>query len=203
MKYAKILGLLVVAAATLTVGLVGTASATRVTSPHNSLYTGKIKAVSHSGHVVLHSENAPTAFTVECATSLIEVSVQTHGEGVTASGPVLALSFENCTKGATVVVNKPGTFEIHSHFSCAGCGTLTSSGAEMVVHVPILNIKCIYTTSGTEFGTLTGSTTTGGHATIDTNSQTLARTGGSAFCGTGGFLTGSYTVTTPADLNID
>jgi hypothetical protein len=168
------------------------------TSPAGTAYTSTIKAESE-GHVVLHSENAPTAFTVECNASL-DAIIEQHGPSTTAGGKVSSLVFTTCTNGATVVVNKPGTQEVHSLEN--GNGTLTWSGAEITIHVPGLNVKCIYTTSGTDVGALTGSKNTGATATLDFNSSTIGRTGGSVFCGTGGFLTGNLKVTTPDYLDI-
>jgi hypothetical protein len=189
MKYAKMLGLLAVAAAAL-MAFAGFASASVVTSPAGTTYTGELKAETENGHAILHSENAPTAFTVECG-GTVTGKVEKHGSGVTPGGNISSLVFNNCTNGATVVVNKAGSLEAHALGS--GNGTVTSTGAEITIHVPVLNIKCIYTTNSTDVGTLTGGTP----ATLDINSATIPRTGGSAFCGTGGFWTGNYKVTTP------
>ena len=206
MKYAKVLGLLAVAAAAL-MAFAGVASATYLTSPSGVTYTSTIKAEVELGHAILHSENAPTAFTVECNIGAVEGTVSAHGlpESTTASGAISSLSFSGCTNGATVIVNKPGSLEVHTDTAgkVDGNGTLTSSGAEITIHVPVLNIKCIYTTNGTDVGTLTGSKVTGATATLDINSATIPRTGGSAFCGTGGFWTGNYKVTTPDYLDVD
>src|SRR5689334_11803126 len=106
MKYAKMLGLLAVAATALLLP-VGSASATTLTSPVGTYYKGQIKAESE-GHVVLHSENAPTNFTVECQSAVVgEINEDTQGGlATTAKGPVNNLVFNNCTNGVTVIVNK-------------------------------------------------------------------------------------------------
>jgi hypothetical protein len=209
MKYAKMLGLLAVAAAAL-MAFAGAASATVLTSPAGTQYGAEkeIKA-STEGLAVLHSENAPTAFTVECEGS-VEGVIEKGGSGAeTVSGPITKgkLTFTPCQNGATVVVGKEGSLEVHTNAEISnGNGTLTSSGAEITIHVPVLNIKCIYTTNNTDVGTLTGSKNQVGEdkrATLDINSATIPRTGGSAFCGTGGFWTGSYRVTTPTYLDVD
>jgi hypothetical protein len=179
--------------------LTGTASASVITSPAGTVYTGEIKGEVENGHAILHSENAPTAFTVECG-GTVAGSVSQHGQSVTAGGAISSLAFSNCTNGATVVVNKAGSLEVHEKQGGGQFdGTATSSGAEITIHVPVLNIKCIYTTSNTDVGTLTGGTP----ATLDINSATIPRTGGSAFCGTGGFWTGNYVVTTPGTLLVE
>ena len=190
MTHPKMLGLLALAAAAL-MAFAGVAHATVVTSPAGTTYTGEVKAELENGHGILHSENAPTAFTIECNAASAG-KVEKHGSGVTAGGNLSSLTITNCTNGATIVVNKAGSVEVHS--LGGGNGTLTSSGAEITIHVPILNIKCIYTTNNTDVGTMTGGTP----ATVDINSATIPRTGGSAFCGTGAFVTGSFKFTTPA-----
>lgn len=187
-KSAKITGLLVVAAGLL--ALSGTATASTVTSPSGTAYTGFVIGESEFD-VVLHSENAPTPFTAECSSSFT-AAVQQHGSSVTAEGPNSSWSFSSCKNGVTVTVVFSGGLEFHS--LGGGNATVTWRGAEFDVHVP-LGFKCRYSTAffGTDIGVLTGGT----FATLDLNSATINRTGGSAFCGTGGFLTGSYRIVIP------
>lgn len=191
MKFAKVLGLVVLAMA-VAQAFVGSASATVFTSPPGTVYTGLFEGESE-GHVVLHSENAPTGFTIECNANA-SAQVETHGTGVTVTGVVKTFNITNCTNGVTILVQKFGTFEAHAEGG--GNANLTHTGGELVAHVP-LGFKCIYTTNKTALGTLTGGTP----GTVDLNSATITRTGGSAFCGTGGFLTGSLSFTTPASLS--
>lgn len=197
MKPQRALGIAAIAAAFLT-AFVGTATASVVTSPAGTTYTGETHWES-VGKLVLHSENAPTAFTPECKVTM-QINHNSHGSGVTAGGNVTHITWFNCTNGATVVVSKGGTLEAHA--LGGGNGTMTSSGNEMTIHVPVLNIKCIYTTNNTDIGTLTGSNTTGGTATLDINSATLPRTGGSAFCGTGAFSTGFLKISKPDYVDV-
>ena len=98
MKYVKILGLLAVAATAL-MAFAATASATTVTSPHGTTYTGAIKAENEGGHVSLHNETA----NIECA-STVEGTITTHGAGMTAKGPITHLHSTSCTNGWTVTV---------------------------------------------------------------------------------------------------
>lgn len=123
------------------------------------------------------------------------------GSTETIAGPVDTLTFGECE--AEVVVLKSGSLQIHTKETSANNnGTITSSGAE--VTITFAGFHCIYTTSNTDLGTLTGSATTGGNATTDI-SATVPRTGGrsGAFCGTSAGLTGSTKITSPSVLNVD
>jgi hypothetical protein len=187
MKYMKMLGLLAVAAAAL-MAFAATASATTVTSPKNTTYTGTIKAESE-GSTTLHGPADVT-----CGKSTVEGSVEQHGTGVTVKG-ASKISFSECGKETHVTVEKGGSLELHSN------GDLTSSGAAVKVEFTALGLTCVYTTSGTKVGTFTGSDTT--NATLDIDSAAIPRTEGSFFCGSSGEWTGSYKVTTPSTLSVD
>jgi hypothetical protein len=187
MKYIKMLGLLAVAAAAL-MAFAGTAAATVLTSPHGTVYTGKIEAESEKT-TSLHGSFT----TVSCAHSTVVGKVEEHGATSTAGGKVSSLTFSECN--FPVSVKKAGTLQIHSN------GAVTSSGAEITIETSIAN--CIFTTTNTTAGTFTGSTTTGKTATLDINSAAIPRTGHSIFCGSSGTWTGSYEVTNPDELNVD
>ena len=79
MKYAKMLGLLAVAAAAL-MAFAGVASATTLTSPSGTTYTSTIKATSE-GTTTLH--NSSLGIAVSCEESTVEGKVEKHGSGVT------------------------------------------------------------------------------------------------------------------------
>lgn len=200
MKYGKMLGLLAVAAAAL-MAFVGTASATQLTSPSGTVYTSTISAT--AGVTELHG----SFVTVKCNKSSVSGSVEGHGTSVTAGGLISTLTFSECN--FPVTVKKAGSLEIHTEYTTEedghktqkltanGNGTLTSDGAEITIQTSIAN--CIFTTSGTDIGTLTGGTT----AKLDINSAAIPRTGHSVFCGSSGTWTGSYTVNTPDTLLVD
>jgi len=193
MKYMKMLGLLAVAAAAL-MALAATASATVVTS-NGSSYTGTISA---------SSEGATTldgVADITCQKSTVNGTLESHGSSVTAEGPIgkKELTFTECNQHVTVSAEG----SLIAHATSNGNGTLTSSNAAVVVVITSLGLTCEYTTSNTDIGTLTGSTTTKGHATLDIDSSPIPRTGGSFFCGSSSEWTGSYTVTTPSNLNLD
>ncbi|HEX5990076.1 MAG TPA: hypothetical protein VFY75_07680 [Solirubrobacterales bacterium] len=164
------------------------ASATVATSPEGAIYTGEIKAT--AGTTELHGE----AFSVSCKTSQITGSISTHGVEVPAGGSISTLDFGECSFPVTVVAG--GSLETHA--TSGGNGTVTSSGAKITIHGPF-GINCLYQTSNTDVGTLTGGTT----AKLDLDSSLVPRTGDSAFCGSSAVWTGSYTVNTPDTLLLD
>jgi hypothetical protein len=188
MKYAKILGLLAIAAAAL-MAFAATASATEVTSPAGTVYTGTIVSENENGHVILHNPISK----IECASN-VTGTVSTHGAGVTAGGPITALSFTGCTNNWHVTVVSGGSLEIHA--SGGGNGTLTSSGA--TVEATRFGVTCRYATNNTDIGTVTA----GEHATLDI-SAAIPFHSGSPLCGSGATAwTGSYKITSPTNLSI-
>jgi hypothetical protein len=169
--------------------LAGSAVATTITSPTGRVATPAIKAESE-GHIVLHNELAK----IECA-STIEGKVEKHGAGVTASGNISALSFTGCTNDWVVHVNFKGSLEVH--WTSGYNGTVTSTG--MKITATRYGVSCIYETSATDIGTITGGTPATLHLVAN-----IPRVGGSFACGgSTAQLTGSYKVTSPSALLID
>jgi hypothetical protein len=201
MKYVKMLGLLAVAAAAL-MAFAGSASASTITSPTGTpaeALTATAGATSLDGAFV----------TVTCQSSHVAGTVTSQGSGVTVNGTITALSFANCNY--PVHVQETGSLELHSvkkgsspHSTCETgvyCnGTLTSSGAKVEITTSVG--PCVFTTAGTNVGTVTGTDTTGGNAKLDIQG-TIPRTGGTFLCGSTGTWTGSYNVTAPSTLWID
>ncbi|MGN6662810.1 MAG: RHS repeat-associated core domain-containing protein [Solirubrobacterales bacterium] len=198
MKYLRTCGIVVFLTALGIFGASGTASATTLLCGSGTLCAAgtTIKAASE-GKVVL---DAPFG-NVECE-STIEGHTTTSGEGGSAGnadGPITALSWSNCG-GDTVSTLATGTLSVAS--AGGSNGTLTSKGSRVtVIH---LGVHCIYETSSTSLGTVTGSNTTGANATLDI-SATIPRVGGNggAFCGSSAPWTGSYKFTSPATLNVE
>lgn len=190
MKYMKMLALTVVAMVA-AMAFTGIASATQITSPAGTLYTGALHAET-TGHTVLHTP----AGTMECK-GTISSFIEQHGPGTTAKGNVTTLSFTSCTNGVTVKVLKNGLLEFHSITGGIN-GTVTSTGAEFEVFFSGLGISCIYTTNSNDLGPITGGLT----AVLHVNA-TVPRTGGSPLCGSSGNWTGSYKFTTPHYLAVD
>jgi hypothetical protein len=187
MKYIKMLGLLAVSAAAL-MAFAGSASATTLTSSGGA--TPNIVATAGATSL----DGAFT--TVTCLNSEVAGSVTGHGAGVPASGPISTLDFRECN--FPVTVNKAGTLAVHGT-TTTGNGTLTSSGAEVAIHTSVGT--CVFTTSNTDVGTVTGSNVTGGHAVLDITGK-IPRTAGNFLCGSSGTWTGSYTISTPSSLEV-
>lgn len=200
MSYARLFGLLVVAAAAMLASSVN-ASATTVTSNGVS-YTGLITGSNEGGHVRLHNP----ASNIECA-STFQGTVAHHGEGITAIGAITTFTLTGCTGGWTVTVDPKGVYEVHTDANdpagTSGNGTLTSNETTITAINDVLGITCRYKTLNTDIGTLTGSKTTGSTATFDI-SASIPFHSGSIFCGTAAAAwTGNYLITGPDNLDID
>lgn len=191
MKYMKIIGLLVMAVATM--AGTGTASATSVTSNYQANPTTPFITASST-----NSKIDGAWVTVECASSEIAFPVQSHGSGVAVAGNVSTLDFTSCNYQVTVV--NPGTIEIQGVLG-TGNGTVTSKGAVISLHTSV-GTCVLKTTSGTDIGTLTGSNFTGSNAVLDLNSAKIPRDTGNFLCGPSGTWTGNYTVTSPSSLEV-
>lgn len=189
MNYLRALRLLTLAAV-VAMSFAGVASANPLTSPEKTGYTSTVKAESEGG-TILHG----SFVSVSCNKSTVEGKVESHS-GTTAGGKISLLNFLECNYPVKVL--KTGSLEIHS--TEGGKGTLTSTGAEITIETSIGS--CIFATSATDIGTLTGTGVTNGNATLDINSAAIPRTGHSFFCGSSGKWTGSYKVTTPNSLYI-
>jgi hypothetical protein len=193
MKHLKILGVVAVCATAL-MAFAGTASATTLTSPAGTTYSGSIKSTSE-GIVKLKA----TFGTIECESS-VEGKVETN-PGTPVSGKVSKLTWTNCGPGScSATTLKTGSLSIES--SGGGNGTLTGNGQE--VETNCFGLNCVWTTSNTSLGTVTGSSNTKATATLDI-SATIPRSGGTGggFCGSTGTWSGSYIVNTPDELFID
>ena len=189
MKYIKMLGLAAVAAAALMAFMgVGTASATTLTDGSGNHPTAI--SAENGEDVILH----PPIGSIECSHSTVSGSASTGGTGETVSGAISTLTFSSCN--ATVTVLKNGSLEIHGQ--AGNKGVLTSNGAEVTVE--FFGFHCIFSTSNTTIGTVTGGTPA--KLAIDAD---IPRTGGrsGAFCGSEAEWTGSYEVTSPSTVNID
>jgi hypothetical protein len=192
MTYVKVLSLAASVLVALA-ALAGTASATTLTSPVNTTYTGTLKLQS-SSTISLTSVFGGWG-KLNCTSSTIESSVGSHGAGVTVSGNISTLTFSACNLPVTVV-NK-GSLELHRVNDEEAA--LTAKGATITVHMTLFG-TCHFIASGTGtgIGTLTTTPKTGGNAVLDTSGTLQSENG----CGTGTWE-GSYKVVTPASLFID
>lgn len=196
MRHLKYVGLVTVAMVVLS-AYPGTASATVLTSPKDWTLTSTVRLTSElSQKLVLH-----TSVDVECSRSWLEANIKEHGKDITTKAEIYAFKFEECGNNH-VTVKKGGTLEVHSLGN--GNGTVTSTGAEISVQVTSLGITCVFTTSSTHIGTLTGSANTEKFtATLHMSGTKIPRTGGSIFCGSSGELTANYEVEVPMTLYVD
>lgn len=196
MKSIKVLGLAAIAAAALlTFGGTGSASATELTCNGAKCAVGAIFHADSNGHTVLH----PPIGAIECNATIRGEVTNAGSPTSTATGQITAFIFTGCTNGATFAVLKPGTLQFHS--TGGGNSTLTWTGMEMTT--VLAGFHCIFSTTNTDIGTVTTNTASGGNAKLDI-SATLARTGGSSgiFCGATAAWTGSFVFNTPASLII-
>jgi len=205
MKYAKMLGLLAVAAAAL-MAFAGSASATTltITNPPGT----KVVAPAHTP-IVAHAVGETIldgTVNIKCKKSLVEGETENEGSSsTTVKGPLSKLTFEECGANTVTVVNK-GSLEIHTDSATAdGNGTLTSTGAEVTVltHNILGTVHCIYITNETDVGTLDGSTKTGGTATLTVDSVPIPRASTDFGCGSTSEWTAHYTITSPDWLDVD
>jgi hypothetical protein len=204
MNYIRIVGFLAVYAVVL-MAFAGSASATSITSPTDTYYTGTIHAESE-GHLIQHTD---VAGTIECP-STFEAKAETHGPMKTAGGKLTSLSFGPCTNSWHVTVGTPGELEIH--WKAEHEGTVTWTGATWTT--TRFGVTCNYLTNYTDLGTLTDSHTAGdtppanetkeGTATLHIEADIPIHSGSSGLCGTGTVSwTGSYIFDTPDRLYID
>ena len=194
MKQVKMLALAVLVSALAMFATTGSASATELDNAAGMVTTGSTIAAATEGTLTWH----PPIGDVSCTGSQFSGKTGTTGNSAETVGVTISsLTFTGCN--ATVTVLKPGSLEIHSQGS--NNGTLTSSGAEITT--VFLGYHCIYSTSSTDIGTITGSGTTGKTATLDISAK-IPRTGGTsgAFCGATAEWTGSYKFTSPDTLNV-
>jgi len=193
MKNVKWSVLVVIMTAAVASFATSTASATTL-----GLATGSTLEAEAETTTILH----PPIGNIECkASKVIGKTSNEGGASETVKANVETLTFTECN--ATVTVLAKGSLEVHTKEAGANNnGTLTSSGTEVTVE--LFGFHCIFKTSNTDIGTLTGSANTGANATFDVEA-TIPRTGGrsGAFCGSTAQWTGSYEFTNPGSLNVD
>jgi hypothetical protein len=178
------------------IALTTPASATTLTGAGGTtLGTGTSVKAESEGTTTLH----PPIGDIECkkaSASLTTTNSGGSGVEVTASAESGGASECNGT------VQFLATGSVSAQGTGSNNGTLRSTGTEVTIEFS--GFHCIFKTSSTTIGTITGSATTGSNATVDI-SATIPRVGGrsGAFCGSTAQWTGSFKITTPSTLNID
>jgi len=196
MKFFKTVGLAALVVGVMMLGGPGGATATILTSPSGTEYKSSIAL-----ELVANTKAAfKSSFIGEiiCRTSLITGEVKSQGPSVTARVDLSTLDFFECSGPFSTL--KAGSFEIHTELASAnGNGTLTSNGTEVTVEVA--GLHCIFTTSSTDIGKVTGGTP----ATLTALEAAIPRTGGrsGAFCGSSTTFSATYRIVTPEALLVD
>jgi hypothetical protein len=198
MKYVKMLGLAAVAAAALMAFVgAGTASATTLTGEGGAILKSgtTIHAIFEATEKVPKATLTTSFKNIECAKSTVQGKT-TNETGTAVTGSVSTLTFEECN--CEVKVLKTGTLSIT--WTEKTNGTLTSSGAEVTASCSTIfgNVHCIYATSATHLGTLTGGTT----ATMDIESAGIPRLTTNSLCDTEANWDAHYKVDIPDTLNV-
>lgn len=197
----KTLGLAAVAVAAL-MALAGTASATTGTKAGEvSLSVGSTVELESVGNTIIDG-----TVNVKCTGSFLHAKVTNAGSATATVGLSFESIFFNVCHSATVAVLEKGTAEIHTDIAGVdnGNGTVTSSGLRFTIltHNILGTVHCLYETLETDLGTLDGSNTTGGGATLTVDSVPIERVSTDFGCGNTSELTAEYTVSTPVYLYI-
>jgi len=205
MKHVKMLGLLVMAAASL-MAFASSASAVPVlTSPAGTEYTGTIHATLEKGTTALLKAGIEDT----CTASTLHGVVTTNDQGTEASG-ALSTGPTNeepgaeptglhwgapgtpCTQDTKTIT--PGSLTIND------AGEVFTIGSRVEVKVTSLGISCFY---GAETGSVKVGTFTGGTpAKVAVKTESLQREAGSSafFCAEKGTWNANYVVTSPTTL---
>jgi hypothetical protein len=172
------------------------ASATQLTSPEDTVYTGAIEA--RAGEITFHGAGKYT-----CNESIAKGEVKSHGSSVTTEGPLTSWTVSECGTTHFTVLSK-GSIQIHTEKeSSNNNATVTITGTKVTTQATSLNMNCIYETTNTDLGVLTGSNAPEEHAVLVIDSVLIPRTGHNVFCGSSGELTATYVIESPSSLFID
>jgi hypothetical protein len=202
MKYLKMLGLAVVAAAAL-MAFVGAGTASATTLAIGGVAQNKavtLEATLLPGTSALLKDEFGTT-TDTCLSSTVEGTTEnrvspetTRFTGAVVGGKINTLDFTQCTHTTTVLA--PGSLHV-TWISGTDNGTVTSIGAEVTVQSTFFGASAVCKTGeGTDIGTLTGKTLTTEHAIMDINAKINCGILGSSS------WTGTYKVTSPTGLSV-
>jgi hypothetical protein len=161
MKHVKMLGLALIAAASVMAFVASSASATALYSGATKQGVGTQIVATLSGSATLKSTGGTLLDT--CTGSEIKGKISNAGgAGVTVSGAIETLNWGVCTEPTTTTTK--GELEIH-HISGGINGTLTAKKTTVDVNTTIFGAVCQYTVGeALDLGTLNGKTA--GDATI-------------------------------------
>lgn len=206
MKYLKMLGLAAVAAMAV-MAFIGAASASATVLCENTPAAGTdcTNPVANGTSIDFSVEKGTSAILTGPFGEVIDTCTESTAKGpitnpgsttATVAGSLEAaaggtLTFGNCTKVTTVVTG--GTIEVH-HITGTDNGTVTSSGATVIIHGTLFG-ECAFKTSNTEIGTITGRSATGAQPTFDIKAILPAEKSKSGVTCPNGVWEGSYEYT--------
>ena len=188
------------------VGGVGSASATELTctNPPGTKAMCPVGTEIHAeseGPVTLH----PPIGDIECSASTLKGKTSNTGaSSETVTIPLESFTLAGCN--GEFVVAETGQLEVHTREAGgSNNGTVTWSGMKLTT--TFLGFHCIFTTSNTDIGTLTGSSnivSSEKTPTLDIEAV-IPRTGGrsGAFCGSTAQWTGSFKFSGPDWMDVD
>ena len=186
MKNPRMLGLLVMAAASLMAFASSASAAPVLTSPAGTDYTGSIEATMTSGTSSVMKAGIEDTCTESTAIGTISSNTEVHATG---SG---GIETGKCTQDTKTIT--PGSLTMNA------AGEVFTIGSRVEVKVTSLGISCFYgaETGSVKIGTFTGGTP----AHLDVSTTTLQRESGSNtfFCAAAASYTSQYTVTKPTSL---
>jgi hypothetical protein len=195
MKHVKMLGLLVMATASLMAFAGNASAAPTLTSPAGTEYTGTFHAQLVKGTTFLVKAGVENTCTIATIHLVFSFNTSEEAEGALTGGtPPQGLSFGGCTQDTKTIT--AGSLTIND------AGEVFSKGSRVEVKVTGLGITCFYgaETGSVKLGTFTGGTP----AKIDVSTTTVQRETGSntTFCALNATWTGTFEVDTPATLLI-
>ncbi|HEU4739120.1 MAG TPA: hypothetical protein VFS54_08585 [Solirubrobacterales bacterium] len=154
--------------------LVSSVSATSITkTTGGAASTPTFHVVNEGGHITLANPIA----NVSCSVTL-QGTIEGHGSGIAASGKLSTLNITGCTNSWHVTSINNGSLSVN--YISGHNGAAVSTGAR--IDATRLGVTCVYITSNTSLGTVTGgSPATGALAA----SIPISTTESSGLCGTG------------------
>jgi hypothetical protein len=199
MKHLKMLGLLVMAAASL-MAFAGGASAATFTSPTGTAYTGAF-SMSLEGSALLKAGFAELTCTTGTISGQFTTNDDTH-----VSGPINSVSFGSEATPCTSPQGKPTVKTISSFGTLTiakGTHAVTATGVD--VTYAVLGITCVYGFgTGTALGTATNTTVGGAdRVTLAINAKIPGTPENGFFCANPATWTANYVVTTPSPSFVD
>jgi len=189
MKNLKMLGLVVMAAASM-MAFAGSASAATFTSPTGTEYTGAVDATLE-GSALLKAGFAEDTCTESTAAGEITTNNDTH-----AAGPFTIIAFVKCSL-TTHVLSSTGTLTIAKSNTAV-------SGTGVEVTVSALGTSCVYGLgAGTALGTATNTSVGGVDKVTLAIKASLSKISGGFACANPASWTANYIVTTPTSSFVD